>query len=163
MTRPALILALLLLLPCLQGCFAPPVVIASAGLGALQTGTTAFIRGDLEHAAAYPLDIAFQATKDGLRDLQFPIVSERHGKTSADIVVRETEGRAIKVHLEMKSPTVTQFSIRVGVWGDQSMSQLVQQAIVERIPKDFKPPEPEPGPPEPAGPRSRHREPYFPE
>src|SRR5688572_22952484 len=125
MSRPLAIIALLLLLPLLQGCFAPPVVIASAGLGALQTGTTAFIRGELEHASANPLDIASQATREGLQDLQFPIVSERIGRTSADILARETSGRAIKVHLEQKSPMVTKFSIRVGVWGDQAVSQLV--------------------------------------
>lgn len=130
----------------LQGCGAP-LVIASAGLGALQTGTTAFIRGELESAEPYPLDVAHQAARDGLVDLRLPIVSERITRNSAAIIASETGGRAVKIYLERKSPVVSKINIRVGVWGDQAMSRLVQQAIQKRFPETFVPPEAPPAPP----------------
>ena len=151
-TLPATLVALALV-ALLPGCGAP-IVIASAGLGALQTGTTAFIRGELESADNYPLEIMHQAARRAINDLQMPIVSERIGRDSGSIIARETEGRAVKIFLERKSPIVTKLNIRVGVWGDQAVSRLVQQSILERLPESYTVPEP-PVPPEATPARDR--------
>jgi hypothetical protein len=142
------------------GCFAPAVVVASAGLSAFQTGTTAFIRGELEYADAVPMDVMHGAALDALRELRFRVVSERLGRTEAGIVAAEVGGRSIRVVLEAKSVLVTKVNIRVGVFGDQAVSRIIQQAIQAKIPKEFQVPEqlldPDPEP-------DLHRRPYFPE
>jgi hypothetical protein len=157
MMRPAAILLLIATLG-VGGCFAPPIVIASAGLSAFQTGTTAFIRGELEYADAVPLEIMYEAVGKAVDDLQFTRVSERMRPNFASIVVQETGGRAVKIVLERKTPLVTKVKIRVGVFGDQAVARLVQQAAEKQIPADLTPP-----PVVPAEPRPVRPGPTFPE
>jgi len=111
-----------------------PTVVATAGFGALQAGTTAFINGELESVQVAPLDTVYAATGQALRELQFIIVSERLGKESAAFHAQEVHGRSITIKLSAKSPVVTKTNIRVGLMGDQVMSRLIQGEIQARCP-----------------------------
>jgi hypothetical protein len=152
--RRATRLALGALALAIQGCAAPPMIIASAGLTAFQEGSTAFIRGELESADAIPISAFYQSSLDALKDLNFRIVSSRLSPRSARIQAVETGGRSIRIDLEKKSPSVTKLNIRVGIFGDQAVSRLIQQSIAKRLP-DPASVTPEADPPKPAIPPGR--------
>ncbi len=111
-----------------------PTVVATAGFGALQAGTAAFINGELEAAQVAPLAAVRKATEEALAELQFEVVSQRHSETSASFHARETHGRSITIELRAKSPVVTKANIRVGLMGDQVMSRLILGEIQARCP-----------------------------
>ncbi len=124
---------MLILAICLGGC-AAPIVIASAAVPAVQAGTEAFVRGDLESAQIAPMESIYTAARQTLKDLEFPIVTERMGKNTAFIKAKELGGRPITVELERRSQQVTKTTIRVGVWGDQAISRLLLGEIQARAP-----------------------------
>jgi hypothetical protein len=116
----------------LSGC-AAPALIATAGFGALQTGTEAFIRGELEAAVANPMAEVFAAGEAAVIELGFKITSSKLGQVNGYIRTRETQARKIVIDVEMKSPMVTKINIRVGVFGDQAISRLILQHIQEKL------------------------------
>ena len=80
----------------LSGC-AAPVVIASAAVPAVQAGTEAFVRGDLESAQIATMEAIYAATEHALTDLEFRIVTKKMGKNAAYIRAKELGGRAVTV------------------------------------------------------------------
>jgi len=109
-------------------------VIASAAVPAVQAGTEAFVRGDLESAQIATMEQMYIATEQALNDLEFRIISQRLGKSTAYIKAKELGGRPINVDFERRTPQVTKTTIRVGVWGDQAISRLVLGEIQARAP-----------------------------
>ena len=109
-------------------------MIASAAVPAVQAGTEAFVRGDLESAQIATMEQMYIATEQALNDLEFRIISQRLGKNTAYIKAKELGGRPINVDFERRTPQVTKTTIRVGVWGDQAISRLVLGEIQARAP-----------------------------
>lgn len=108
-------------------------MIASAGVSALQVGTAAFINGELEAAFARPLPEMFTASQEALDDLKFPLVTSRLGEFNAYVYSKEVQRRRIEITLAKKSDMVTKINIRVGVFGDQSISRLILETIQSRL------------------------------
>lgn len=117
----------------IHGACAAPAIVMTASLGALQTGTEAFIRGELESTVAHPMQEVFRATQAALLELEFPIRRADIGDANAYVVSAEAQGRKINVSLELKSPLVTKLNIRVGVFGDQTVSRLILAAIQAQL------------------------------
>lgn len=127
---------LVLLLALFHGACAAPAIVMTAGLGALQTGTEAFIRGELESTVAHPMREVFEATQLALLELEFPVRHADLGDLNASVVSAEAQGRRVVVSLESKSPLVTKLNIRVGVFGDQTVSRLIMSAIQVKLDHD---------------------------
>jgi len=117
----------------IPGACAAPAIVVTAGLGALQTGTDAFIRGELESTVPHTMVEVFDATQAALLELEFPIRRADIGDKNAYVVSAEAQGRKIDISLELKSPIVTKLNIRVGVFGDRTMSQLILLTIQSRL------------------------------
>lgn len=130
---PTTLITLLVAAGFLPGCTSP-VIIASAGLTAVQTGSSAFIRGELESATVASIRTIYDASLAALADLQLPVEWQVINERNAYIHARESSGRKIKIFLEARSPVVTKINIRVGVWGDQAISRLVLAEIHARSP-----------------------------
>lgn len=134
---------------CVAAASAP--IVASAGMTALQTGSAAFINGQLESACVVPLERMYQIVLDTVHDLNFPVSYQTLGPRTAYVYVHETSGREIKFYLEQRSTIVTKLNIRVGMWGDQAISRLLLEEVQARSPA-VPPPasvplqEPPPGP-----------------
>jgi hypothetical protein len=111
-----------------------PVMVASAGVSALQYGTAAFVNGELEAAHVADLETVYQAALDTVRDLKFREEFVRVTDRTGYIHVRELTGRRIKIFLEARSSIVTKINIRVGVFGDQAISRLLLGEIQARCP-----------------------------
>lgn len=110
-----------------------PALIATAGFGALQTGTEAFIRGELESAVANPMAEVFAAGEAALLELQFKVTNSKLGKDNGYIRAKESQGRKIVVDVEKKSDLVTKINIRVGLFGDQAIARLILSHIQEKL------------------------------
>lgn len=110
-----------------------PALIATAGFGALQTGTEAFIRGELEAAVANPIAEVFAAGEAAVLELQFKVTNSKLGEFNGYIRARESQGRKIVIDVEKKSPVVTKINVRVGLFGDQAISRLILSHIQEKL------------------------------
>lgn len=116
-----LLAALLAPLLLLSGC-----VVVAAGAGA---GTVAYIRGELQADLDAPLDRAARATARAVDQLEFSLISEKKDATAAVYTMRTARDQRIVVTLERKADQLTEAKIRVGTFGDQSLSMTVLDAI----------------------------------
>lgn len=140
------------------GC-APPILFASAGLSAVEEGTSAFIRGELRAARNVPLPTALQAAKDSLEELGFTIKNTGTRGSYAFVIARDADNRPVTVRLLGPTPVITKIKVRIGVFGDGAVSQLLMDRILARMPSS--PPAGPPVPP-PAAPPADRRTPAPP-
>lgn len=117
----------------LGGCFAPPVMLASAGLSAAQEGATAYARGRLSTAHPAPLPAVWDATIDALEDYEFTIRRQRVSDRLGYVIARDLSDRKITIELHARTPRVTKVRIRVGFWGDPAISRLIMDGITSRL------------------------------
>jgi hypothetical protein len=110
-----------------SGCAA---VLVGSGAGA---GTVAYVMGELKSTEEASLNKATQATQKALEDLEFVITSEKKEPYSAEFVAYETNDTKIVVKLKRLTGKFTEISIRVGLFGDESLSQL----FLERVRKNL--------------------------
>lgn len=114
-----------------SGCVESTIAAAgvTAGFGLAQGQAESFIRGELKSARQISLDEARAAIAQAMNDLQLPLLKQVNGQYDGLLVGRAPGGREIKVYLKADSPVMTRFSIRVGMMGDSSVSQLVMARI----------------------------------
>ncbi len=117
----------------LGGC-AAPVIVASAGLSVAQYGASSFISGRLDAARRVSLEQAFAATRAAMTPLGFePTGITEPGEKSAYLATRESDGTSITIRLTRVSPAVSRIEIRVGLFGDQTLSRLILANIDEQL------------------------------
>jgi hypothetical protein len=108
-----------------SGCTALLVGGAAAG----GVGVTAYVMGDLEVVEAVPLDRAWGASKAAVDELEFAPVSDTKDEVSAKLVTRTAGDRTITIALRRQTDELTKISIRVGVFGDEALSQKILESI----------------------------------
>lgn len=109
-----------------SGCL---LVAAAAGTGA----TVAYVKGDVESTLDSTPDKVTEASKSALEEMELRVIASSSSKVDGDVVAR-TAGDA-KVHIVVKSQgeKTSHISIRVGVFGDQSMSNRILMKINEKL------------------------------
>lgn len=120
-----------------QGCAAPVLIPAgmsaleagSLGLGALQTGHAAYTRRKLVSSEAATLDATAAACERAMENLGFRLDRTTEKDGARYIRGREVTERDVQVRLTRRTPKVTEVSIQVGFWGDQTMSLLILNAV----------------------------------
>jgi hypothetical protein len=123
--RTRFVTAVLLALPLLaftSGC----LVIAAGAAGA---GTVAFIRGELDATVSANLPTTTAAVDRALSQLQFVKVNSREDALSAVVNARTAQDKKIAITLNKTADNLTRIRIRVGVFGDESVSR----ALLDRI------------------------------
>lgn len=127
------------------------MMLASAGIQALSSGTAVFANGELEVAYRVPFHRVWEATQSAMREMQFEIEDARiRTETKALLFAEELSGRSTTVSVVSLTPMVTQVRIRVGFIGDQSLSRLIMDRIESRmadLERELGPANPEPMPP----------------
>lgn len=115
------------------GCAESAVIAAAgvtAGFGLAQGQAEAFIRGELQAARMVPMNEAYAAAEDALRELQLVIRTQRLDEHSAYVRAKaEGGGPEIKVTIKRISPVVCRYEIRVGFMGNLATSRLVLSRI----------------------------------
>ena len=112
-----------------SGCAA--VLIGGAAAGG--AGTVLYVKGELHSTEDVSLDRAWNATQAAIKDMGFNVTAKERDAVSATLVAFTADGKKIQIILNRKADNVTEIGIRVGTFGDESMSRL----ILERIRKRF--------------------------
>jgi hypothetical protein len=112
-----------------SGC-PPPVFLLGGATGA---GTIAYVGGELKTVEDVSLKRAWNATQKAMKDLEFTITSKDKDAFNGKLIAKGATNRTIKIKLKRESNRLTEIRIRVGTFGDESMSLL----ILDRIKKQF--------------------------
>jgi hypothetical protein len=124
-TKIILVMSLAAVLTLGGGC-ALFVVGAAAGAGA---GTYAYVNGELKETEGVTFDTAYNATLAALSDLQYAVVSKPKDTAAATITARTATDKKVVVVLTKQSATTTEIRVRVGIFGDESLSRVVLDKI----------------------------------
>ena len=113
-----------LILACLcSGCVALAVGAAGGVAGAV------YVMGKLQEELDHPITAVHEATLQGLRDLDLPIVEDKADKLAAHIESKLADGTHVWIDLESIADSRTRLTIRVGLVGDESRSRKILAAI----------------------------------
>ncbi len=119
-------LSLMVSLPFVSGC----AVILAGGAGA---GTVAYIKGELQTNLEASLEKSIEATRSAVENLKFIKISEEADKLTGEIIARTSQDEKITIQLNKVTENTTKISIRVGMFGDQSLSHSLLEEIKKEL------------------------------
>jgi hypothetical protein len=105
-----------------QGCMLVAV-------GAAAGGTVAYVKGDLEAVESKDLDSVYRAVKRAVDQLGLKVTRDSKDALQAVIVARDARDKKNTIKLKKLADDTTKLSIRVGVWGSKTQSNLIYQKI----------------------------------
>lgn len=109
-----------------QGC-----VVAAVGAGA--AGTVAYVRGDLQTVETAGLDALYKASLEALDELELAVIQKAKDAMTAEIISRDAEDKKIRIKLKSTAEGTTELSIRIGMFGDETKSRLIYEAIKKQL------------------------------
>ena len=109
-----------------EGC-----VVAAVGAGA--AGTVAYVRGDLETVETAGLDALYKASLEAFDELELAVVQKAKDAMTAEIISRDAEDKKIRIKLKSTAEGMTELSIRIGIFGDETKSRLIYEAIKKEL------------------------------
>lgn len=110
-----------------SGCLA---VAAGAGAGT----AVAYVRGDLDTTLNANFDRSDWAVNEAIKQLQFAKVSEKRDALQAIIIARNAADKKIELRLDKLADDATKLKIRVGTFGDDTMTQAVLERVKANLP-----------------------------
>ena len=128
-TTKALLFVVLSLSLMMEGC-----VLLAVGAGAAAgAGTVAYLRGELQTTYAASLDRTWEAALDALKELNYRIISSQKEGPEGEIEAKRVGEDTVKVHLMISGPGTTLVKIRVGIFGDEVVSQAINSKIASKL------------------------------
>ncbi|MBI2487730.1 MAG: DUF3568 family protein [Deltaproteobacteria bacterium] len=112
-----------------SGCAA---VLLGGGAAAAGAGTILYIKGELQSTEGVSLDTAWMATQTAIKDMEFITGTTEKDAFSAKLIAYTSDNRKIQINLKRKTDKLTEIAIRVGTFGDESLSLLILENIKER-------------------------------
>lgn len=101
------------------------------GAAAAGAGTILYVKGELQSTDDVSIDKAWRATILAVDDLGFVVTSKEKDAVSASLTALTADNKEVKITLNRKADKVTQIAIRVGTFGDESLSRLILDKIRE--------------------------------
>ena len=128
MKRQKLILLLLIAASplILTGCLAAAAVGGAAVAGA---GTVAYIKGELKATEEATMEQAWKATEGAVEELQFFVINKIHDAVSGELEAKTADNKTIKITLKRIGNNLTEITIRVGTFGDETLSRYILSKI----------------------------------
>ncbi|MGH7851774.1 MAG: DUF3568 family protein [Thermodesulfobacteriota bacterium] len=127
------LLILVLLAACpfiLTGCLAAAAVGGAAAAGA---GTVAYIKGELKATEEATLNKTWEATVAAIDELQFLVVNKLKDNVSAELESKTADNKTVKIQLKRVTDNLTDISIRIGTFGDESLSRYILSKIEAKL------------------------------
>lgn len=123
-----LISALLLSVLCLSTAGCGAVIVG----GAAAAGTYFYLDGQTRGTYNVSLNKAYKASLAACEDLQIPVISQ--SKDGADAkVVGKYYGDEVTISLQLVGDNLTEITVRVGLFGNESASRRINNAINEKL------------------------------
>ena len=112
-----------------NGCPAPFFLMG----GAAGAGTVAYVGGELKTVEEVSLNRAWDATQKAMKDLEFTITSKEKDAFNSQLIAKGAANKTIKIKLNKQSDTLTKIRIRVGTFGDESLSLKILESIKKQF------------------------------
>lgn len=121
------ILSMLVALSALSLCSCVAVV------GGAGVGGAAYVSGDVEQDLEADIKKVAKAVETAFNKLELKTISTNHDGVSGVFEARTAKDEKVKVLLTRTGDDVTHVSIRVGLFGNEPLSQLVLDEIKKRL------------------------------
>lgn len=102
--------------------------VAVVAAGAAGTGV-AWYSGRLEANLDHNLDAVFAAAQKSLDQLEFANISNKRSRVDARLVSRTALDKKVEITLEKMTDRSTKVIIRVGIFGDETLSMSILDKI----------------------------------
>jgi hypothetical protein len=99
------------------------------GAAAAGAGTVLYMDGQLKDTEAVSLGQAHAATLAAMHELKFFVLTDSMDAINAKITARTGDDKKVDIDLAKQSPTITDIRIRVGTFGDETMSRQILEKI----------------------------------
>jgi hypothetical protein len=96
-------------------------------------GTVAYVSGDLEADLEATPEQVIEATKQAAEALKFAVDYAHGSAVDGRAKLRSAAGKEIMIKVESRSEETSHISIRVGTFGDDSLSNRVLAEIREQL------------------------------
>lgn len=110
-----------------SGCAA---LLIGGGAGA---GTVAYLKGELKSTEEASIDKTWQAAQETMKDLEFVITSKEKDAFSAKLIAYRANDKKVEMYLRKASENTTEVKIRVGVFGDESLSLIILKSLKKHL------------------------------
>ena len=128
-TKLSLAVLLTLVLALGNGC----ALFVVGGAAAAGAGGYAYANGVAKSTESAPLNKVWSASLSAMKDLEFPVTSQKKDALEAELVARNASDKKITVSLKKLSDTTTEVRIRVGTFGDESLSRVILDKIKKHL------------------------------
>jgi uncharacterized lipoprotein len=113
----------------LSGCVAAALTGVAAGAG---VGTAAYVNGEHLQVHRASLDRTWNATLAALKQMNMRVETDTKDAAGGTITAKRADGTDIKI-TEEPADKNTRVKIRVGTFGDQKVSESIQQRIASNL------------------------------
>ena len=110
----------------LTGCLAAAAVGGGAVAGA---GTIAYIKGELKSTEGHSIDETWAATVAAIDELQFIVINKVKDATAAELKAQTADNKTVNIELKRIADNLTEIKIRIGTFGDESLSRYILNKI----------------------------------
>jgi len=101
--------------------------------GAAGAGTVAYVGGEMKTVEEISLNKAWNATQKAMKDLEFTITSKEKDAFNSQLIAKGAANKIIKIKLNRQSNMLTEIRIRVGTFGDESLSLQILEIIKKQF------------------------------
>lgn len=118
--------------------FVSVTLISATGCGAILVGGTvaaggyAYLNGDAKGTYSTTVDNALAATKVACKELGIPVTLVKQDDSSAE-VRGKLSGDTVTIDLDQVGMDLIEIIVRVGIWGNESASRRIHNAISQRL------------------------------
>lgn len=99
--------------------------VAASGVGA----GVVFAAGDIELDIGASPEELIQATETAMKEMDMPVMSSSSTALEGSVVSQMADGKKVEVNVRRSTDEVTKLSIRVGRFGDKSVSAAIYSRI----------------------------------
>lgn len=103
------------------------------GAGAAGAGAMAYLRGELAGNLEARFSEASRAAEGAIKDLEFTLVENRGDALTRNITARTADDKKVEIKLSSVSSQLTKIQIRVGIFGDETISLAILERIKARL------------------------------
>jgi hypothetical protein len=97
--------------------------------GAAGAGTVAYLKGELKTNEDIPINKLFDATIAALKEMGLTVKKFEKAASSAKFFAMTADDKTITINLKKRNDYLTELSIRVGTFGDESLSKKILEEI----------------------------------
>lgn len=106
--------------------------LAVAAAGAATAGVL-YVRGELRSTVDADTAAVVKAAEATLDDMGFNVVSAKSSSVDGEVTARTAQDTRILINVKAESDSVTRYTIRVGTFGDESLSRQIDEKIRARL------------------------------